>query len=155
MGLFDSAEEQAIMLSRTDESHPLASFSGPSFRLDGMEWPTVEHYFQAMKLAKDADREAICRAATPALARKMGRSRFKRVRTDWRQVRRIVMTRAMYTKCKTRPEVAQVLLQTGTAKLIENNSYDYYWGCGRDRRGANTYRGVNGNSHETAIRVSE
>jgi ribA/ribD-fused uncharacterized protein len=49
------------------------------------------------------------------------------------------MTRAVYTKCRTHPEVAARLLATGDRRLVENNSYDYYWGCGRDRRGDNHY----------------
>lgn len=49
------------------------------------------------------------------------------------------MTRALYTKCKTHPDVAEQLLKTGSSKLVENSLYDYYWGCGRDRRGTNMY----------------
>jgi ribA/ribD-fused uncharacterized protein len=50
-----------------------------------------------------------------------------------------MMTRAVYTKCRAHPEVAERLLATGDAKLVENSQYDYFWGCGRDRRGHNTY----------------
>ena len=139
MGLFDSADERAVMLSRTDSDHVLSSFSGPAFFLDDKQWPTVEHYFQAMKLETEADRERIRCAPTAKAARKLGRSRFKRVRKDWRDVRRIVMTRAIYTKCRTDGEVARTLLDTGESTLIENNNYDYFWGCGRDRRGENAY----------------
>jgi ribA/ribD-fused uncharacterized protein len=49
------------------------------------------------------------------------------------------MTRAVYLKCRTHPEVAQQLLQTGQRRLVENSQYDYYWGCGRDGRGFNTF----------------
>jgi predicted NAD-dependent protein-ADP-ribosyltransferase YbiA (DUF1768 family) len=35
--------------------------------------------------------------------------------------------------------VAQRLLATGAARLVESNAYDYFWGCGRDRRGLNVY----------------
>ena len=49
------------------------------------------------------------------------------------------MTRGVYTKCRTHPEVAERLLSTGARKLVENNNYDYFWGCGRDRRGHNYY----------------
>jgi hypothetical protein len=49
------------------------------------------------------------------------------------------MTRAVYTTCRANPDVAQRLLATGDCRLVENNSYDYFWGCGRDRRGYNYY----------------
>ena len=35
--------------------------------------------------------------------------------------------------------IAEALLATGDTHLIENNNYDYFWGCGRDRRGENMY----------------
>lgn len=139
MGLFDSNDEHAVMLSRTDEDHALASFSGPSFMLDNKEWPTVEHYFQAMKFEQEDYKDKIRAALSPKLARKLGRNRFKRIRKDWSAVRRIVMTRALYTKCRSHPEVAEFLRDSGSATIIENNNYDYFWGCGRDRRGENSY----------------
>ena len=69
----------------------------------------------------------------------MGASRFKKVRDDWKKVRRVVMTRAVYTRSHAHPESAKALLETGSRKLMENSQYDYFWGCGRDRRGENTY----------------
>ena len=35
--------------------------------------------------------------------------------------------------------LAEALLATGDNPIVENDQYDYYWGCGRDRRGDNTY----------------
>ncbi len=49
------------------------------------------------------------------------------------------MTRAVYTKCRTHPNIARELLATGDETLVDNNQYDYFWGCGRDRRGNNAY----------------
>ena len=49
------------------------------------------------------------------------------------------MTRATYIKFKTHDELSEILLNTAPKKIIENNQYDYYWGCGRDRRGFNYY----------------
>ena len=49
------------------------------------------------------------------------------------------MTRGFYIKCRTHPEVAKALLATDTRKIVESSMYDYYWGCGRDGRGHNTY----------------
>lgn len=41
-------------------------------------------------------------------------------------------------KCRTHPEVAERLLATENVKLVENSQCDYFWSCGRDRRGHNT-----------------
>ena len=49
------------------------------------------------------------------------------------------MTRGIYIRCRTYPHLAEQLLATGDRHLVENSQYDYYWGCGRDRRGNNAY----------------
>ena len=49
------------------------------------------------------------------------------------------MTRAVYIKMRTHPEIKKTLLETEDATLIESSAYDYFWGCGRDRRGHNHY----------------
>ncbi|MEZ5560611.1 MAG: NADAR family protein [Pseudomonadales bacterium] len=131
--------DSLLYLSRTDVNEPLSSFSRHGFELDGAFWPSVEHYFQAMKFEAEADRENVRLAEHPTKARRQGRSRFLKIRKDWSKVRRVIMTRAVYTKCRTHPDVAERLLATGDATLMENSQYDYFWGCGRDRRGHNTY----------------
>lgn len=139
--LFPDLDEDAIYLSRSDESEILGTHANYPFFLDGKEWPSVEHYFQAMKFDTTSPEqvEKIRNAGDARKARKMGATRFKKLREDWKKVRRIVMTRAVYTKAKAYPQVAQALLETAQRKLVENSQYDYFWGCGRDRRGENTY----------------
>ena len=130
---------EEIYLARSDPNEPLSSYSRHCFELEGQFWPSVEHYFQAMKF-EDADTQEKVRSAKhPAKARRLGRSRLKKLRKDWSKVRRVFMTRAVYVKCRTHPEVAERLLSTGERRIFENSQYDYFWGCGRDRRGHNTY----------------
>jgi len=132
-------EHNPIFLSRSDTNAPLASFSRYGFELEGVEWPSVEHYFQAMKFEDPAYREKIRAARHPKQARRLGRTRFKKIRQDWSTLRRVVMTRAIYTRGRTHESIASALLSTGDKQLVENSQYDYFWGCGRDRRGHNTY----------------
>ena len=134
-----SEKTDTFYLARSDVNEPLSSFSRHGFELEGEFWPSVEHYFQGMKFDNPADREKVRLTEHPAKARRLGRSRFRRVRKDWSQVRRVMMTRAVYMKCRTHPGVAERLLDTGSATLVENSQYDYFWGCGRDGRGHNTY----------------
>ncbi len=135
----NAEQDNAIYLSRVDVNEPLSSFSRHGFELDGEFWPSVEHYFQGMKFESPDEREKVRLTDHPSKARRLGRSRFRKIRKDWSKVRRVMMTRAVYTKCRTHPEVAERLLATGEALLVENSQYDYFWGCGRDRRGHNTY----------------
>ncbi len=139
--LFPEEDENSLYIRRTDPDELLSSYSAHSFKLDKAEWPSVEHYFQAMKFAETAPDycEKIRQAKTPKQAQKLGRTRFKKINPEWRKLRRVIMTRALYTKCHQYPNVARRLLDTEDHKIVESSQYDYFWGCGRDRRGENTY----------------
>jgi len=139
MPLFPPDSPDAIFLSRTDTEEPLSSFSPYAFELEGLTWPTVEHYFQGMKFTDNNYREKVRLAPTPKAARVLGRKASKWLRNDWKSVREVIMTRAIYTRCKTYPNITETLLETGERTLMECNNYDYFWGCGRDRRGKNAY----------------
>lgn len=139
MSLFKPIDSDAIFISRIDPSEPLGSCSKHGFHLDDAQWPSVEHYFQAMKFENPELRERIRNTHHPKDARKIGRSWLRRKRPDWKQIREVVMTRAVYIKCRTHAEVAALLLETDDRQLVNNGDYDYFWGCGRDGRGHNTY----------------
>jgi ribA/ribD-fused uncharacterized protein len=138
-GLFPEYDENSIFFSRSNVEEELGTFSHHPFTLDGHEWPSVEHYFQAMKFEEEGYRGVVLAAPHPRKARRLGRSRRHKLRNDWKQVKATVMTRGVYIKCKTWPEVSKKLLETGDRKLVEDSQYDYFWGCGRDRRGENVY----------------
>lgn len=131
--------ENHVYFSRYDGEHLLSSHGLRSFELDGQTWPSIEHYFQAMKFDSDTLKQRICLAATADQATKIGSRWYRRPRADWKKIQLVVMTRAVYISAKTHPEVAAAILETGDKKLVENDSYDYFWGCGRDRRGENHY----------------
>lgn len=138
-GLFPEEDLNSYYFSRADVNELFGTFSKHSFVLQDKDWPSVEHYYQAMKFLDEDDQEKIRRAKHPRQARKWGRSRFRKLRKDWPKVKVVYMTRAVYTKCKTYPEIAEKLLATGDTRLVENSQYDYFWGCGRDRRARNQY----------------
>lgn len=137
--IFNTPEDEPLYVSRADESHPLSSFSRHGFFLDDADWPTVEHYFQGMKFTDPDQRAAIRHTASAADAERLADKHKRAIRKDWKQVRQTIMTRGVYTKCLTHPDIAKALLMTGTQKIVESSMYDYYWGCGRDGRGENTY----------------
>ncbi len=137
--LFDNDSTEKLTLSRLDPSHPLSAYSRHGFELDGAEWPSVEHYYQAMKFDDEDYREEIRNTAHPADATKLGKSKKHGYRKDWSKLKKTYMTRGIYIKCKTHPVVAEALLATGKRQILETSQYDYYWGCGRDMRGENVY----------------
>lgn len=140
-----------IYISMTDAEHPLSSYSDYAFNLDDFRWPTVEHYFQAMKFRDAGLREKIRATDNAADARRTARRHFWRIRFDWKRLRETVMTRAVYIKCMTYPDVAKTLLETGNQPIVELSQYDYFWGRGRDGRGRNKYGKILMNVRERLV----
>lgn len=126
-----------IRFYRTGEAHGyLSNFSPSPFRLEGRDWRTVEHYFQAQKFAGTEREEAIRLTKSPMIAARMGRARVG-LREDWDQVREAVMLTALRAKFAQNADLARRLLETGRAELVEHTSNDSYWADGGDGSGLN------------------
>jgi ribA/ribD-fused uncharacterized protein len=124
--------------SQRDEPYGcFSNFSPHGFELDGVWWPTSEHFFQAQKFAGTPHVEAIRRAASPMIAAHMGRARKRPLRPDWDEVKDDIMRRAVLRKFETHEGIRAVLLSTGDEQLAEKTTGDYYWGIGMDGTGKN------------------
>jgi len=108
--------------------------------MQGENWQTVEHYYQAQKFigTKDEEVSPIIQAApTPEEAAALGRDRTRQVRADWEQVKTEVMRQAVLKKFLTHPDIQAILIATDDLLIVENSPKDYYWGCGKDKTGNN------------------
>ncbi|KOR32756.1 Swarming motility protein ybiA [Achromatium sp. WMS3] len=115
-----------------------SNFARYGIELDGLWWPTVEHYFQAQKFPDNAEhKESIRTAASPGIAKQLGRKKKISRIQEWEQIKDSIMLTAVRKKFTTHPELRTLLLSTGTEKLVENAPNDYYWGCGQDGSGKN------------------
>jgi len=114
----------------------LSNFAPPGVELDGIYWPTVEHFFQAQKFAAPEIHERIRQAATPKDARTLGQSRAFRLRPDWDEIREKVMLRGLRVKFRS-PSARELLLSTGDRMLVESSPFDYFWAAGQDGTGQN------------------
>ena len=116
----------------------LSNFAEYPIVVDGVEWPTSEHYYQAAKFTEDlAWREAIRQKPRPYHAWRMGRSPEHAVRGDWDEVKDAVMLRAVRAKFSQHPALGSQLVGTGSALLVEHAPGDFYWGDGGDGSGLN------------------
>lgn len=113
----------------------LSNFYASPFRLDGKEWPTVEHFYQAAKTLDPVFAERVRTAATPDEAKRLGRDPECVLRPDWDTWKIEVMRRAIAAKFGQHPDLAGLLVATGEARLIENSMKDYFWGIGADGTG--------------------
>jgi ribA/ribD-fused uncharacterized protein len=137
--IFSANKQSVVQVSRSNPLDPLAAYSKHGFDLDDDHWPSVEHYYQAMKFEDPDLRAQIRDAPNPDAAVKLAKKNKRRIRADWKNVRVTMMTRGVYIKCRSHPEVARALMDTGARNILETSQYDYYWGCGRDGRGENAY----------------
>lgn len=123
--------------SVSDEYGEFSNFAAFPIRLKKKRWLTSEHYFQAQKFKDPLHQERIRKAKTPMIAARLGRDRKKKLRPDWESVKCNVMREAVMAKFSQHEELAELLLGTGDAKLVENTANDDYWGDGSDGRGKN------------------
>ncbi len=95
-------------------------------------YPTVEHYFQAMKTLNPEMRKKIAAADTPGQAKRLGRQ--VELRPDWEEVKDDVMLEGLRLKF-TIPSLREMLIETGSAELVEGNWWhDNTWGdCGCEK----------------------
>jgi DNA-directed RNA polymerase II subunit RPB2 len=101
-------------------------------------WPTVEHYYQAMKFPQDPTwQEAIRLAPTAARAKKMGLDRDHPLRGDWDTVKERVMKRAILAKFRQNIYLLDLLQKTGDRRLEDASPGDAYWGAGLRGKGKN------------------
>lgn len=112
--------------------------SCPNLLIDGMHFPTTEHYFQAMKTTNPTQFQAIATASTPSESAKMGRSRKDcTLRPDWETKKMEVMRRALYCKFMCEEEFRNLLLSTHGYILVEHTKNDNFWGDGGNWTGEN------------------
>jgi N-glycosidase YbiA len=106
---------------------PFSNFYPASFIIDGVEWPTTEHYYQAMKAFMPEDPENVRQCPTPWQAKKLGSA--IPLRPDWEEIKYEVMLVALLAKFTQNPKLGQLLLSTED-RVIHENRPDLHWGGG-------------------------
>lgn len=116
-----------MISSFTGDYRWLSNFWPVIVRLDGDEYPSVEHAYQA---AKTLDREARKRFQSIMVkagdAKRMGRKLV--LRPDWNARKMEIMLYLLRQKFEQEP-LRTKLLATKDHDLVEGNHWhDYYWG---------------------------
>lgn len=121
------------MIERFDGPHRfLSNFAASRVTLDGVEFDTVEHAYQAAKVDADMElgqsslrlRFLMCR--TPGDAKRLGRQ--MPIRKDWEQVKTGIMLQLLRQKFEREPMRSR-LIATAPHALVEGNHWhDRFWG---------------------------
>ena len=102
--------------------------------IDGLTYRNAEAAFQAAKCDDPVDRASFC-TLPPNVAKAIGRK--IKLREGWENERDGIMADIIHAKFAQNPTLAQALIDTGDADLIEGNTWnDNYWGvceCARCR----------------------
>jgi ribA/ribD-fused uncharacterized protein len=121
------------------------------FIVDGVVYPTAEHFMMAGKVLVFGDvetAEQVARAPHPGAAKALGRQVRGFDEQMWAQQRFGIVVTGNLAKFSQHPELGRFLLATGERVLVEASPRDRVWGIGLtadDERAASphTWRGLN------------
>lgn len=112
--------------------YALSNFGPGTCVIDGVEYPSGEHGFNAAKTLDPALRARIRAAATPREAKRLGSKGgiITELRPEWDGVVRYeAMRQVVATKFAAGSSLADLLLNTGDELLVETNTWhDNHWG---------------------------
>jgi ribA/ribD-fused uncharacterized protein len=137
--MFELVEKAAPLTSLICDFRDAYAFLSNFFRCgllwQGIYYPSTEHAFQAGKALDMNIRQKIADAPTPSDAKNLGWKLTPQ--PHWRdRIRHDVMAEILSAKFAT-PSLAEQLVATGTALLVEGNTWhDNDWGWCRCRRHA-------------------
>ena len=130
----------------------LSNYCLAPVEINGVNWPHIEAYYQSRKSENPAYHARILEREKPSWSKYVGDSRIghprlskkswfrKRpqdFRADWEQVKVDEMRIALRAKFTQHTPLRLSLLATGSAKIIEDCSTDFFWGVGEDGSGEN------------------
>jgi hypothetical protein len=118
--------------SRVGEYEELSNFYLVQIDMGGTTWPSVEHYYQAMKFRKISQQEAIRECSTSEKAKRLAKT--LPIRDDWEKIKDDVMYDALWKKFSN-AHCKEVLLSTGEEELIEYAPWDSGDGTGQNKLG--------------------
>jgi N-glycosidase YbiA len=107
----------------------LSNMYPATVKMNGFDYPTVEHAYQAAKTRDHGGQMRIREQLNPVDARAMGNCCD--LRPDWEQIKLTVMAYFLRQKFHI-PRFKALLLSTGDAEIIEGNEWgDTFWGVCR------------------------
>jgi len=103
------------------------------FTVDGIRYPTAEHFMMAAKARLFGDREIeeqILKPSHPKQAKELGRKVRGFDEATWILERYRLVVEGNFAKFSQNPGLKEFLLGTGKRLLVEASPYDRIWGIG-------------------------
>jgi hypothetical protein len=102
-------------------------------QVDGVTFPTVQHYLQWSKAKQFGDADAqskILKTKSPKSVKTYGDKVVGFKEDEWAEKQDSIMTIALKAKFMQHPELKTKLLSTGDKPIGEANARDKYWSIG-------------------------
>jgi ribA/ribD-fused uncharacterized protein len=132
----EPGEEPVFFFAGNPALNEFKAFSNmhdASIQIDGMTFPTVEHYFQWSKAKMFGDNEAqakIMKTASPKSVKSYGKKVKNFDEEAWNEKKDAVMRTAVKAKLMQHPDILTKLRETGTRPIGEADPRSKYWGIG-------------------------
>lgn len=107
-----------------------------SFVINGISYPTAEHYMMAEKARLFNDKNAemkILASDSPGNAKQVGKEVIGFDQQIWEKNRMQIVIKGNFEKFNQNPELKAYLLNTKNRILVEASPVDTIWGIGLDR----------------------
>lgn len=104
-----------------------------SFEVDGVHYPSAEHFMMAEKARLFSDHDVLQRvlvATTPGAAKALGREISAFEESTWLAHRWQIVVAANYAKFSQNTKLREFLLNTADRVLVEASPVDRIWGIG-------------------------
>ncbi|MES2322557.1 MAG: NADAR family protein [Pseudomonadota bacterium] len=104
-----------------------------AFQVDGVRYPTAEHFMMAQKARLFSDQAALAKvlkAASPGAAKAAGREVAGFNEQTWLEQRWDIVVKANLEKFSQNPALLEFLLATHDRILVESSPVDKIWGTG-------------------------
>lgn len=106
----------------------LSNFYPREIVVQGITYPSVEHYYQAAKFQFDYDKDYILSAPTAADAKRRGNTSSAPRRHDWDEARLSEMFTGLVAKFSQHPDLLQGLVGIQPTIIEDNTWGDTFWG---------------------------
>ena len=115
----------------------LANYSNYGFTVDGVYYPTAEHFYQASKFDNPEIIQKILSCKTAREAASVGRDRNNKRIDHFKDIKLDKMYQAVYEKFQQNPDIRKKLIETGDEEIREMTDQESYWGVGPQLNGEN------------------
>ena len=115
----------------------LANYSNYGFTVDGVYYPTAEHFYQASKFDNPEIIQKILSCKTAREAASVGRDRNNKRIDHFKDIKLDKMYQAVYEKFQQNPDIRKKLIETGDEEIREMTDQESYWGVGPQLDGEN------------------